>query len=61
MRRERSLELERLEREGTLAARAAPPPTPQLLRTGRIVGSLAIGIGVALVALILYALLRGGH
>ncbi|HEX2444844.1 MAG TPA: hypothetical protein VHJ77_12930 [Vicinamibacterales bacterium] len=61
MRQERSLELARLEQEGTLASRAAPPPTPQQIRTGYLVGGLAIGIGLILVGLILYSLIGSSH
>jgi cytochrome b subunit of formate dehydrogenase len=61
MRRERSLEVARLEREGTLASRVAPPPTRRQTRLGYWIGGTAIGVGLALVVLIVYSLLTGGH
>ncbi len=61
MRDERALELERLRSEGALEAKVAPPPTRRQMRTGYVVGGIAVGIGLGLVVLIIYALVLGGH
>jgi cytochrome b subunit of formate dehydrogenase len=61
MRRERSLELARLERDGTLPSKVAPAPTLRQTRIGYWIGGTAIGVGLSLVVLIVYSLLTGGH
>ncbi|MCA9750815.1 MAG: hypothetical protein KC591_01375 [Gemmatimonadetes bacterium] len=55
---EHPLELERLEAEGKLAERVAPPP-PQWLYAGAVaLGFSAIAIGLTLAGLVLWALLK---
>jgi hypothetical protein len=54
---ERPDEYERLTRAGTLDRVVVGPPDPWLSRFGRTIGTLAITTGLALVALILYAVL----
>ena len=55
LREERPGEYDRLTREGRLETFAVPPPTPAMVRYGRIVGGLALAIGVVLFLLILRA------
>jgi cytochrome b subunit of formate dehydrogenase len=57
LREERPGEYDRLSREGRLDACLVPPPTPGMVRYGRIVGGLALSTGVALFLLILGAVL----
>ena len=57
MREERPAEYERLLREGRLDSVVTTPPSPNMLRFGRIVGFTAISLGVVMVALAIYALL----
>jgi cytochrome b subunit of formate dehydrogenase len=54
-RRERALEVTRLERRGTLAARLRGAPDPRFLRRARFGGAVAVAVGVTLVTLILIA------
>ncbi len=56
MRYERPEEYARMQREGTLPAIRTDPPPPWLLRLGRTIGTIAVTIGLILVALILYAI-----
>jgi cytochrome b subunit of formate dehydrogenase len=54
-RRERPLEVARLERSGALAPRLRGAPDPRFVVRARIGGAVAIGVGLVLVALILVA------
>ena len=56
LRYERPEEYARLQREGTLSSVRTDPPPPWLLRLGRTIGTIAVTIGLILVALILYAI-----
>jgi hypothetical protein len=58
LKHERADEYARLEREGALAAMQVDPPPPWLLRFGRTIGVIAVSIGLTLVGLILYTVLR---
>jgi cytochrome b subunit of formate dehydrogenase len=55
LRAERPGEYERLRRTGGIEGLCVPPPSPTLMRRGRIVGTVGLTLGLALVALILYA------
>jgi cytochrome b subunit of formate dehydrogenase len=55
LRDERPGEYARLTREGRLDALRVPPPTPGMVRYGRVVGGLALSAGVFLFLLILRA------
>ena len=55
---ERPAEFERLKAEGALKALEVPPPSPELRRAGRIIGTTAITMGLVLVTLTLYSLSR---
>lgn len=57
VRHERPAEYARLVAEGGLERIAAPPPDPEILKRGRIVGTTAVLLGLLLVTLTLYALL----
>jgi cytochrome b subunit of formate dehydrogenase len=57
MKHERPEEYERLRRDDRLEALVVEPPAPGLLRRGRIVGSLAIVLGLSLFGLIVYAVI----
>jgi cytochrome b subunit of formate dehydrogenase len=57
VRHERPAEYERLERAGRLHALRVAPPPPRRRRLGYVVGTIAVGIGLLMVALTLYALL----
>jgi hypothetical protein len=56
---ERPDEYRRLESGGGLDALAVAPPTRDVLRRGRLVGTIAVVIGLSLLVLILYAVLGG--
>lgn len=58
LRHERPAEYERLRRTGELDALVEPPPDRSLRTAGRLIGTTAVTVGVALVALIAYAMLR---
>jgi cytochrome b subunit of formate dehydrogenase len=58
MRLERPDELARIERQGRLDAVRTDAPQAWVLRLGRTSGTIAIVVGLALVSLILYAILR---
>jgi cytochrome b subunit of formate dehydrogenase len=58
-REERPAELERLEREGRFEAHFTTPPSGQLMRIGRAVGTAAVVVGLTIVGLIVYAVF--GH
>jgi len=58
LRHERAAEYERLVRTGALERLAVVPPSPTLLRRGRIAGASGLTLGIALVLLIVYAVLR---
>jgi len=57
IREERPAEYERILRERRLERIEADPPSPELRLFARIVGALAIGAGLVMVALTVYALL----
>ena len=57
VRHERPAEYARLVADGELERIAAPPPDPEILKRGRIVGTTAVLLGLLLVTLTLYALL----
>jgi cytochrome b subunit of formate dehydrogenase len=54
---ERPAEYERLVAEGTIAEIAVPAPTPEQVRRGRTIGTIAVSVGLLLVSLTIYALL----
>jgi cytochrome b subunit of formate dehydrogenase len=58
LREERAAEYARLAESGTLAELIVPPPSAALSTRGKILGTAGLTIGLALVALILYAVLR---
>ena len=53
---ERPAEYERLARSGELDRLTVPPPTPSTWTLGRVVGTIALTIGLTLVLLIMFAL-----
>ena len=55
---ERAAEYARLVESGTLAQLTVPAPSADLSRKGYVIGTAGLTIGLALVALILYAVLR---
>jgi cytochrome b subunit of formate dehydrogenase len=55
---ERPAEWERLTSEGKLGAIAAPAPSGTLRRAGRVIGATAISLGLVLVTLTIYSLLK---
>ncbi len=55
---ERPGEWERLTEDGTLEKLAASPPSPRLVAVGRAVGATAISLGLVLVTLTIYSLLK---
>jgi cytochrome b subunit of formate dehydrogenase len=54
---ERPAEYERLIAEGKVAEIAAPAPTPAAVHRGRVIGTIAVCVGLLLVTLTIYALL----
>jgi hypothetical protein len=58
LRHERAGEYARLVEAGTLADLAVPSPSPALSKRGRLIGTAGLSVGLALVGLILYAVLR---
>jgi cytochrome b subunit of formate dehydrogenase len=58
LREERAGEFERLRRTGAMEALAVPAPSLAAMRRGRIAGASGLLLGLALVALILYAVAR---
>jgi cytochrome b subunit of formate dehydrogenase len=59
LKEERPAEYERLRAEGRLGELTVPPPDPSLVTRGRIVGTIAVLLGLTMVGLIVYALMRG--
>jgi cytochrome b subunit of formate dehydrogenase len=59
LRHERPAEYARLVQTGALESRLAPPASPRLRQAGLAVGTVAVLLGLTMVALTLYALLRG--
>jgi cytochrome b subunit of formate dehydrogenase len=57
LRHERAGEYDRLIAAGTLASLGAAAPDAALLRRGRVVGTIGLSLGIALIGLILYAVL----
>jgi cytochrome b subunit of formate dehydrogenase len=60
LRHERRAEYERLSRTGALDAMRVTGPSAAALRQGRIVGTIGLALGIALVTLIIYAVSTGG-
>ncbi len=58
-REERPAELERLVAGGQFEAHFTTPPSERFIRIGRVVGTMAVAVGLAIVALIVYAVF--GH
>jgi cytochrome b subunit of formate dehydrogenase len=58
LRHERPAEYERLLRHGGLDQLAVPPPSRRAWSIGRVVGTCAVTIGLCLVALIIFALVK---
>jgi len=58
LRRERAGQYERLVADRTLEALAVPAPSETLIVRGRLLGTIALSIGLALFVLILYATLQ---
>jgi cytochrome b subunit of formate dehydrogenase len=58
LRHERAAEYDRLLRAGTLASYGAAAPEPAAITRGRVVGTIGLSLGVAVVVLMLYAVLR---
>jgi cytochrome b subunit of formate dehydrogenase len=58
LRHERAAEYERLSASGMLAARTVAAPSPVLLSRGRLAGTIGLTLGLALFALIVYAVIR---
>ena len=54
-RHERPDEFARLARQGRFEAQLTTPPSPDLVRAGRLIGTTAVTVGLLLVGLILYA------
>jgi hypothetical protein len=54
---ERAGEFARMQAERRLDAIAAPPPSADLRRISRIIGTTAVTVGLTIVALIVYAVL----
>jgi thiosulfate reductase cytochrome b subunit len=59
LRHERPAEYERLQRTGGIARLAVPAPQPRVLRRGKVIGTIGLTLGIALVALIIYAVSTG--
>jgi cytochrome b subunit of formate dehydrogenase len=58
LKHERAGQYQRLASTGELARMAVAPPDPAAERRGRIVGTIGLTLGVGLIGLILYAVLR---
>lgn len=58
LRHERPAEYERLRRTGELERLAVTPPRPSVWTLGRVIGTTAVTIGLVLVVLIVFALLK---
>ncbi len=58
LREERAAQYDRLVRTGGLDRLAVSPPTPALVRRGYVLGTVGLTVGVGLILLILYAVLR---
>ena len=55
---ERPGEWERLSEDGKLQALAVPPPAESVRRAGRVIGAVAISLGLVLVTLTIYSLIK---
>ena len=55
LRDERAAEYGRLQQTGALASRLVPAPSPVVVNRRRVVGSIGLALGLALVGLIIYA------
>jgi cytochrome b subunit of formate dehydrogenase len=60
LRHERPAEYDRLLRTGAIDSEGAAPPAAETLRRGRVAGAAGLTLGIALVALIIYAVSTGG-
>lgn len=58
LRHERPAEYERMVAENTLEQRLTQPPSPGLVGFARLVGTVAVLIGLGVAAMAIYALLR---
>jgi hypothetical protein len=58
LKNERAVEFERLQREGRLAAKQAPPPTLESRAFGWFVGGTALSLGIVAIVLIIYSVVR---
>ncbi len=58
LREERAAQYDRLVHTGGLDRLAVSPPTPALVRRGHVLGTVGLTVGVGLILLILYAVLR---
>lgn len=58
LREERAAEYARLEQTGALAGMAVAPPSAEVCNRGYLIGTTGLTLGLGLVALILYAVLR---
>jgi cytochrome b subunit of formate dehydrogenase len=58
LRRERPVEYERILASGRLAELTAPPPKRYIMRRARVIAAVAVTLGLTLVVLALFALLR---
>jgi cytochrome b subunit of formate dehydrogenase len=58
MKEERTLEYQRLEREGRLEAARAPAPSRRVVLFGYIVGGTAVTLGTVVIVLIFYSVIR---
>jgi cytochrome b subunit of formate dehydrogenase len=58
LRHERPAEYERLEKSGALSGLTVPPAPARVTRAGRIVGTIAVTLGLVLVTLTVIALLK---
>jgi hypothetical protein len=56
---DRPREYQELVESGQLEQRLAPAPSPQKVRAWRIFGAVALGTGILLILLILYAAIFG--
>ena len=59
LREERAAEYDRLQRSGAFDAVVVPAPSAAALRRGRVVGTIGLSLGIALIVLIIYAVGTG--
>ena len=58
LKQERAVEFERLQRDGRLAAKEAPPPTLESQAFGWFVGGATMALGIVVIVLIIYSVVR---